>query len=177
MFFNVAQLLREPTGAERTYPVDVDLPVAEDAPPSHLEGLVRLVRTHRGLLAYGNLTGELRDTCSRCLGVAVEPVTLRFEDEFLPTVDINTGAQLPRDPADAEAFEIDEHHHLDLTEAVRQALVVEQSMQPLCREDCAGLCAQCGVNLNEGRCACSTETVDARWSALERLRASENGKP
>jgi len=175
VFFNVAQLLREATGAERTYEIDAEILVEEDAPPSQLHGSVRLVRTHRGLLGYFTLDGNLADTCSRCLGIADAPVTLRFEEEFLPSVDVHTGALLPREHADAEVLEIDGHHHLDVTEAARQALVLEQSMQPLCRADCAGLCVECGANLNERRCGCHTERADARWAALRSLISNENG--
>jgi uncharacterized protein len=174
VLFNVAQLLRESTGAERTYAIDADVPsVAEDSTPAHAAGTVRFVRTHRGLLAYVRLDAILRDTCSRCLGPAETPVRVGVEEEFLPTVDVNTGAPLPPpEDEDAGAFLIDEHHHLDLTEAVRQALVTEQPMQPLCQDECAGLCPQCGADLNQGRCACPTEEIDVRWAALIGLPAA-----
>jgi uncharacterized metal-binding protein YceD (DUF177 family) len=72
-------------------------------------------------------------------------------------------------PDDPDAFLIDEHHHLDLTEAVRQALVVEQPMAPLCRPDCAGLCPECGADLNAGPHSCAAEPEDSRWAALRAL--------
>ena len=174
MLFNVAQLLREPTGSERAYPIDDEVPATTtDAAPSHVSGTVRLVRTHRGLIAYATLDALARDVCSRCLGPAETPIRVRVEEEFLPTVDVHTGAPLPP-PEDQSAFLIDEHHHLDLTEAVRQALVMGEPMQPLCRPDCAGLCNQCGADLNQGRCACPKEPVDPRWSALSGLVANDD---
>jgi uncharacterized protein len=176
VFFNVAQLLREPIGAERTYEIDADVPdVVEDAAPSHVKGTVRLVRTHRGLLAYASLDGVLRDVCSRCLGPVEMPVHLTVEEEFLPSVDVNSGAPLPVEDADADAFRIDDHHHLDLTEAVRQALVTEQPMQPLCRPDCAGLCPTCGVDLNQSTCQCPRDETDPRWAVLSQLATRQNG--
>ena len=59
-------------------------------------------------------------------------------------------------------------------------LVVEQvelslPMKPLCREDCQGLCPQCGQDLNEGRCGCVRERVDPRWAALAMLKEPRNG--
>ena len=173
MFFNLAQLLREPTGAERTYPLDADVPAtADEAPPSHVTGAVRFVRTHRGLLAYTKLDAITRDTCSRCLGSIEMPLQVTAEDEFLPTVDVTTGAPLVP-PEDDSVFLIDEHHHLDLTEAVRQALVTALPMQAVCRVDCAGLCPRCGADLNQSACVCPTDEIDARWSALTGLAQGE----
>ncbi|MGH2599701.1 MAG: YceD family protein [Dehalococcoidia bacterium] len=175
MLFNVAQLLQEPVGAERVYDVSASIPgVADDAPPTDVAGGVRLVRTNRGLLAYAALDAIARDICGRCLQPTETPLHVTLEEEFLPTVDVNTGQAVPHAEEDAEAFRIDEHHHLDLTEAVRQALVMQQPMQPLCRPDCKGLCARCGADLNAGPCGCPKEPVDERWAALRGLHVNEN---
>ncbi|MGD9892344.1 MAG: DUF177 domain-containing protein [Dehalococcoidia bacterium] len=177
MLFNVAQLLQEPIGAERTYAIDASIPGTErDAPASDALGTVRLMRTNRGLLAYAELDAVARDACSRCLQPVEMPIHLSLREEYLPTVDVHTGQPLPPldEGEDAEVFRIDEHHHLDLTEAVRQALVTQQPMRPLCRPDCAGLCAHCGADLNEGPCGCPEEPVDDRWSILRGLTVSDN---
>ena len=55
-----------------------------------------------------------------------------------------------------------------LSEVVALALPV----QPICREDCAGLCPKCGADRNQAPCACGDSQVDPRWQALERLRES-----
>ena len=57
---------------------------------------------------------------------------------------------------------------LDLTEAIRQRVLLELPIATLCREDCAGLCSQCGHDLNLGPCDCKPE-VDTRFSVLEKL--------
>jgi uncharacterized protein len=58
---------------------------------------------------------------------------------------------------------------LDLTEVVRQAIFLAIPMSPVCRADCAGLCPQCGQNLNEGQCHCVSEVVDPRLEVLKQL--------
>ena len=90
-----------------------------------------------------------------------------FEERFYPTVDVVTGMPLPAIDED-EVFPIDGHHLLDLTEAVRQRVLLDLPMATLCKEDCAGLCAQCGHDLNLGPCECKPE-VDARLSILKTL--------
>src|SRR6266567_4158167 len=69
---------------------------------------------------------------------------------------------------DEEIFPIDEHHQVDLTEAVRQNVLLAIPMVTLCREDCPGLCPQCGHDLSLGPCECQPE-VDTRLSILEKL--------
>jgi uncharacterized protein len=59
---------------------------------------------------------------------------------------------------------------LDLRPLVRDALLLELPLAPLCRPDCRGLCPTCGADLNEGECACPKAETDPRWAALDALR-------
>ena len=79
---------------------------------------------------------------------------------------------LPDEPG---CFTIDEHHILDLTEAVRQYALLALPMKPLCRQDCAGLCPTCGHNLNQGGCGCPPQGPDPRWSGLNKLLLTKDG--
>lgn len=172
MLFNVSQLLRETTGSTRHYTVDegVDVP-GETAQVIRFSGSVLLLRTPRSILVEAHLSGTGTGTCVRCLQPAVVPLDLTIEEEFFPTIDPVTGFHLP-EPEEPDAFRIDEQHHLDLTEAVRQAAVLAEPMQVLCRPDCLGLCPQCGADRNLGACRCPAEPVDERWAALRRLEIS-----
>ncbi|MCL1909850.1 MAG: DUF177 domain-containing protein [Kiritimatiellaeota bacterium] len=58
---------------------------------------------------------------------------------------------------------------LDLTEEVREAIILAFPGYPVCREDCKGLCMTCGTNLNERTCACHEAGQDNRWAALDTL--------
>lgn len=176
MLFNVAQLLQESTGSERLHRLDDSVAGVSDDGEPRVIGSVRLVRTNRGILAYASVDATVRDACSRCLGPADLAIHTDLAEEFIPTVDVHTGQPIaaPEDDADGDTFRIDEHHHLDLTEAVRQALVAEEPMRALCRPDCAGLCPTCGADLNPGLCGCPQEPTDDRWAALRSLQFSEN---
>src|SRR5262249_23600562 len=65
---------------------------------------------------------------------------------------------------------------LDLSEAVREELILAVPDYVLCREDCAGLCPHCGKDLNEGPHDCAAKPTDARWAALEALKGRDNKK-
>ncbi len=172
--FNVAGLLKDSIGSLREHDVDLEVAAGGDGEASErVSGRARLLRTADGILATATLSGAHHERCSRCLRDLDLPLEIEVEEEFYPTVDVETGARL-RDPEEGEHFHIDERHDLDLAEAVRQYWQAARPMQPLCRAGCRGLCPRCGKDLNEGDCACQPE-ADERWSALRNLVAKGEG--
>jgi uncharacterized protein len=169
MDMNVSQLLREPIGATRDYQIDEELDITGEGKKSRIQGKCGLIRTQRSILVRCLLTTEIELGCSRCLANFKQPLKIKFNEEFYPTLDIQSGAPLPP-PEEASSFTIDEQHTLDLTEAVRQYALLAIPMRALCKKDCAGLCATCGKNLNLGKCDCPTENIDPRWSKLADLK-------
>ena len=170
---NVAQLLKAPVGSIRVLPVSDTL---EDEGKQYLiQGEVTLTRTNNSILAQGTLTASTEFTCSRCLRQFTCNLTLHIEEEYFPTIDIITGLKLPP-PEEAGSFTIDEHHVLDLTEAIRQYIVMAVPMKPLCKEECAGLCSICGKDLNLGACGCRQEEIDTRWAELLKLKNTNKVK-
>ncbi len=174
MIFNVAQLMKAPVGTsfasdfhEDNVHLDDDIKVI-----GPLNGHVRMRRTNQGLLVDGwvELTVDL--TCNRCLKDFELPMHVNFEEQFYPTVDVVSG--LPLAPFDEdEIFPIDERHQVDLTEAIRQNVLLALPMVAVCQPECKGLCPQCGHDLNLGPCACEPE-VDARLSVLKTLLQNES---
>lgn len=168
MLINVSQLLQDPIGTVRSYPISEIADVIGDGNGRKIEGEVSLLHTQQGILVSGELHTEVELTCSRCLSSFNYPLTLDIAEEYIPTVDIVSGVPLAL-PEEPGSFIIDEHHVIDLSEAVRQYMLLAVPMKPLCREKCAGLCQSCGRNLNEGFCDCPPQAVDPRWSELSRL--------
>ena len=170
--YNVAGLLRSSPGTVRTYPVR--LPTLEIAPDLRLtapvEGEVRLSRTGRSILARAHLTTALEETCSRCLSPISAAVAVDVDEEALPSVDLDTGAPLDVS-AEPDALRLDEHHELDLSEPVREAISLAEPIRPLCRPDCRGLCATCGADLNGDPAHHHDESeIDPRLAALATWR-------
>ena len=98
---------------------------------------------------------------------------LDIQEEFITTVNATTGTQLAP-PENPDAFLISEKQILDLEEAARQAWVSARSIQALCKSDCAGLCPECGLNLNQTSCSC-TPAPDERWGRLRELAQEMKG--
>lgn len=172
MLYNVAQLLKEGIGAARQREIDGELrDIDENNPgPVPVSGSAKLVRTPDGILVTAEAHLKLVRPCRRCLELTTSEVTLSFEEEFVPSIDIITGlplsqAEISEDPE----LLIDEHHILDLTEVLRQYAVMETARVALCRPDCKGLCPTCGRNRNLVECGCSAKAVDPRLAALAGL--------
>ncbi len=176
MQYNVAQLLKEPTGSTRSYQLDETFTGAERV-VDRAQGLAHLLRTHQGILVTATMDIQMTLACSRCLREYTRASTIAVEEELFPTVDINTGRNLPP-PANAEeALWIDSDHILDLTEALRQCVLASAPMKPLCRDDCRGLCQVCGTNLNQGKCNCITVQPNPDGKAWSRFSILRNARP
>jgi uncharacterized protein len=148
---------------------DIDEADEEGRP---VKGKVQFLRTNRSILVTGNLETSIKGECSRCLEQFDYPLKLNIEEEFFLTVDPISGLPLPP-PTESGSFLIDENHILDLGEAVRQYKIMALPMNPVCRQDCAGLCPQCGRNLNYGACDCPAAPPDPRWAKLQLLRSAK----
>lgn len=146
MYFNVAQLLKEPTGATRTYELVEDLSDLDPelSPLNPLVGTLRLLRTHSGILASGELSTALQITCNRCLGPAAVPVRFQLEESFRPLTEVSTGRYIHPDEFEGSAEDledaallINEQHILNISEVVRQSIWLTLPMYPTCED--AGL--------------------------------------
>jgi uncharacterized protein len=167
MQINVAQLLQEPIGSIREYDIN-EIIAGLDGHEHRISGECQLLRTQGRILVKCHLNTNAELICSRCLTTFQQLLEFKFEEEYLPTVDVLTGTPLD-DSTETGNFTIDEHHILDIGEAIRQYAQLVIPMKPLCRQDCAGLCQKCGKNLNEGPCACPAEEIDPRWVKLTQL--------
>ena len=175
--FNVAQLLKEVTGATRSYDVETEAvgdldEVARIVAP--ITGQVRFLRTGSNILVTGLLETTLQKSCGRCLTEFNVPISLELEEEFCPTIDIVTGSLLPQSPEADEANQIDEHHILNLGEVVRQGFLLASDDYLYCRPDCRGLCPHCGQDRNVDACTCQDDQIDPRWAGLQALQSEED---
>ena len=166
MQLNVARLLKGSVGTSQHCTLNVTLEPQQEAQADRVRGALCLTRVDRGVWVSGALEAKTVCACSRCLRDFRLSAQFHLDDIYFPVTDIATGAPLPL-PEDADpGFTIDQHHVLDITEAVRQSTILALPMKPLCRADCAGICPECGVNRNEAPCSCQSGGIDPRWTPL-----------
>ena len=173
--WNVAGLLADDPGADRIYEVaDVKIDLGEDLELARpIKGRVRLLRTNRGILAHADLRTALALQCSRCLRDIELPVEIRFQEEYLPALDLTTGRPLPIDD-EPDIARLTDHHELDLETPVREAIQLAEPIAPLHSPDCRGLCIVCGLPLEDGEHDHPDEDIDPRMEALRGFQVGED---
>jgi uncharacterized protein len=170
LLWNVAGLLGEGAGAARDYTVaGVEIDGGDDfqlAGP--IDGRVHVSRTNRGLLVDAEFATTLATQCVRCLRDITVPLAFEIDDEALPSLDLKTGkaATLSDEDAEVGVIVLTDHHELDLEPAIRDAILLNQPIAPLDREDCPGLCIVCGLPLDEGDHDHPDDDIDPRLEAL-----------
>jgi uncharacterized protein len=117
---------------------------------------VRLESLHDGILVSGEVDAIAEGECVRCLVDVRIPVQVEFQELFAYSFD--------------EAFDYTvQDDHVDLEPLVRDAVVLSLPFQPVCQEDCTGLCPECGVRLLDNPGHEHEAPVDPRWAALAGL--------
>ena len=116
----------------------------------------------------GTVAAEIELPCSRCLEPFRLPIAASFDVRYLPASAASGDVEREVDDEDLETsyYRNDE---IDLNELLREQFYLALPMKPLCGEDCRGLCAQCGTNLNTDTCDCAPVWGDPRLAALKSL--------
>lgn len=136
--------------------------------PEGIDYDLMLTNAGEGILATGMLEARVEGTCDRCLDVATFDVAGEVDEYFLFH---EPDPEMLGDDEDAIDFSlVGPDRTIDLTDALSSALIMETPFVVLCREDCKGLCPECGANLNEIDCGHAAER-EARREA-ERRAAS-----
>ncbi len=120
---------------------DIEIPK-----PLHLE--FTIFKTQDSFVIRGKVTGSIVLACSRCLEKFQHQLDLEVDEEIIAT-------------------EMPDLNELDISDIIRENILLNLAIKPLCAEDCKGLCVECGQNLNEEECDCDTEIIDPRLADLK----------
>jgi uncharacterized protein len=148
-----------------------------------LEIRVRIHRMGEDLYLEGALDGVLELTCGRCLTRYRSPARERFRLVLEPA-----GSRVPADPEGAAALARDgvvlsdelesgwfRGSEIDLGSFFQEVIALAFPVQPVCREDCRGLCPHCGADRNAESCDCSEVRLDSPFAGLSVLRDRHRG--
>ena len=123
--------------------------------PGEIRADLSLDRAGEQITVRGLLRAQTRQECVRCLKVYDHAI----ETELVVYADRSGSSRHVAEEGDLEREDLMKFHDgrsLDVGPEVREALLLEVPMSPRCREDCRGLCATCGADLNEGPCGCES---------------------
>jgi len=115
------------------------------------------------IVVRGRIVGTLRQECRRCL----DPVRTKVDEE-VTMVFVSEPEEM--DDGGGYSFEGTDGE-LNLSEAIREELVLAVNPFVVCNPDCRGLCPRCGQDLNDGSCDCAEDEADPRWAALRQLKS------
>ena len=148
-----------------------------DAPAGHGQLEVDLYSEGENVHASGTMTGEVVVACGRCLGparVAIdEPVQATYMSQA--ALDAIQAEEQPdaEEGVELEAEDLDVYPYdgevVDLEPIIKEQLVLAVPYAPLCKDDCQGLCPQCGIDKNVETCQCE-KPLDPRFAALKGLK-------
>ena len=157
-------------------PVLAEALPAEKPDGSSLKGAIRLDRYGEQVHLEGSLSVDLNHDCDRCLGEMTYPLSIDLKMDLTPLEELEqatvSGQELELTEKDLE-FSFYAADEFDLSEIIRDQLVLSLPPHFICSEDCRGLCPQCGANLNLKPCQCS-ESVNpsSPWAVLKDLKVS-----
>lgn len=159
------------------------------APVAPAPGSVKLTKVGTDVVVKGDYTLQLKAPCKRCLTDVELSVPVKFTLDLVPEQKVarnddeedgateaaddggDRGGSFDLDSADQETYD---GRQIDLDPILREQVLLALPMDAVCREDCKGLCSQCGQNLNEQQCACDQKVIDPRLAALKNIKLKSN---
>jgi uncharacterized protein len=156
-------------------------PLAVSLDLTNVEGLVAVT---------GVLEGTILRECVRCLKEYEDPLAFSVRAAFIPEPKSTPRHSKRIDPRKArpEVVEVEpeeepddqyqyQGNQLELAPMLREHVILSAPMQPLCSDDCLGLCARCGKNLNEGPCQCAAEPPIPTFRVVQGMKPKTGGPP
>jgi uncharacterized protein len=163
-------------------PDDLRLELARVPVGTDMDLDLRFEAVTEGVLVTGSATAAVAGECARCLTPMTSSVTASFRELYLYDKHDKHDRRERRDWLDHNSEndeQDDEEYHLDgdlldLEPVLRDAVVLALPMSPMCREDCPGLCVECGVPLADaGPDHGHEDAPDPRWAALKQYRSDD----
>jgi uncharacterized protein len=157
---NVGFVVAQSAGFSRDFPFELpQVNIPPDLVVNNFNGYFRATRTPQGILLQADLQGDIGLECVRCLTDFQQSLHFDLTElyAFSQRYVTDSGLLMP------------ETGIIDLAPILREYILLEIPISPLCRADCKGLCPICGNNLNESQCSHDEDSGDPRFSSLKKL--------
>jgi uncharacterized protein len=120
----------------------------------------------------GRLAFDIKEVCGRCLTPFETRIESSFEVTFTPRKTGSAEQELEEVELDDEELGLIPYagEEIDLREPLQEQVVISLPISPLCKEECLGLCPECGTNLNETDCTCEKKLFNNKFTALKKLK-------
>ena len=142
-------------------PVDERVRLTE---PASVKGRVRL--SGNEVFVNGHIDARAQVECDRCLQPVEAPVNADFTLEYITPSEYESSEAAELTEAEMSVSVFD-GKAIDVDEIVKEQILLAVPTRMLCREDCKGICPECGIDKNTGECQCVADDIDPRWAALK----------
>ncbi|MCS7281803.1 MAG: DUF177 domain-containing protein [Anaerolineae bacterium] len=156
---NLSPLIGARPGERLTFILDEGPQQIEDVSVDFLRGSIQFTRVHGGILVEAWVDTRVNVECVRCLETFPYETTLEIEEVI----------GISSKPRPGISYHLTDEGWFDPLPLLREQILVNIPMKPLCRPDCRGICPECGANLNLEPCLCPVEHVDPRLAPLAQL--------
>ncbi|MFF7638182.1 YceD family protein [Kitasatospora sp. NPDC008050] len=182
LVFDTHELGRRPGSlrtVERTFPAPEGLGIVDviGVPVGSEMALeLRLESVVEGVLVTGTAEAHVTGECVRCLEPVEDDLDVEFQELYYYPETDERGRRAPSSQEESSEDDDEETYRLegdffDLQPVLRDAVVLALPLQPVCQEDCLGLCSECGARLSDDPDH-HHDAVDPRWAALQGLSAA-----
>ena len=179
MFIRIRDLEAEALQFDQEFPpghIDLGAELQQRS-PLHAEGSAELIEerspgvkdTIKDIRLTGRFRGQLEVQCARCLEAVERAVEAEFDLLYRPLGAVRRDDEVSISEAETE-IGFYKGDGLMLEDVLREQILLAVPVKAVCRDECRGLCPQCGQNLNQGKCGCTPAAGDPRWNALRDLR-------
>lgn len=170
MLIDLTQLEKDELCIKHLYPTNtLDLQDEEHKLASPCSVSLTLRRRNQDIDVRGNIETSINAFCDRCLAEIKIDVESKFNLICLAEEKLSQTDELILERHELD-FSFYRDNQLNLDDIVKEQIELAMPMSNLCKENCLGLCSQCGQDLNQKKCDCVSKDVDLRWSALTELK-------
>jgi uncharacterized protein len=135
--------------------------------PAAVNGKVRL--SGNEVFVSGHVDSRAQVECDRCLQPVEAPVSADFTLDYITGSEYESSEVAELTEAEMSVAVFD-GEGLDVDEIVKEQILLAVPTRMLCREDCKGICPECGIDRNTGECSCVADDIDPRWAALKNFK-------
>jgi uncharacterized protein len=150
--------------------LDIEIQEAIDAGSvsAPVRGRLRIEKIGPEVMVSGDMTAEVKLLCSRCLKEFYKVLSVPVDVVYHPVEELK-GEEHHKVSAEELDMDFYSGEELDLHDLLKEQIVLNITMKPLCNDLCKGICPGCGVDLNVDKCKCDTKNIDPRFAKLKKL--------
>ena len=142
--------------------------VESDTIISPIKARLKIMKIGSEIIVKGEVAADIKLQCSRCVSDFNSVFSVPVDVVYHPLDELKGEErhEIPSGELNMDFYSGDE---MDITTLMKEQILLNIPMKPLCKDSCRGICRTCGKNLNEGDCSCPPTETDSRFDILKKI--------